>query len=150
MLNQLLPERIDNSYRGHKVALWLFGLLLLMRTVMSVNSIFNAPDVLVSADGIPLQTYPAAAARTIVALFALLGASNLLFCVLGVLALIRYRSMVPLLFGLMLMYHLSARAILFALPIPRTRSPGLVINLVLLGVMIVGFALSLWRRERLA
>jgi len=31
MFDQLLPLTIDNTYRGHKLALWLFGLLLIMK-----------------------------------------------------------------------------------------------------------------------
>jgi hypothetical protein len=70
MISRVLPQPIDNTYRGHRLALWLFGLLLFMKVAMSVNSIFNASSVASSADGIPLDTYTPAAARTIVSLFA--------------------------------------------------------------------------------
>lgn len=53
MFRQLLPQRIDNSYRGHKLALWLFGLIVLMKSAMSVNSILLGHKVATSADGIP-------------------------------------------------------------------------------------------------
>jgi hypothetical protein len=47
-------------------------------------------------------------------------------------------------FALLLLYQLSRQLILRFLPIPRTGTPpGSAINLVLLGVMIVGLALSL-------
>jgi hypothetical protein len=32
MFDRLLPQRIDNSYRGHKLALWLFALVVFMKT----------------------------------------------------------------------------------------------------------------------
>ena len=35
MVNQLLPKRIDNTYRGYTPALWIFGLLMFMRGAMS-------------------------------------------------------------------------------------------------------------------
>lgn len=143
MLEQLLPQPIDHTYRGHKLALWLFALLLFMRVAMSLNSIFNGYVVLSSADGIPLDTYTPAAARTIVSLFALLALSNFMICLLGILVLARYRSMVPLMFALLLLQHLSGRLILLRLPIARTGTPpGFYINLVLLALMIVGLALS--------
>ena len=41
MLQRLLPHRVDNTYRGYKLALWLFGLLMLMKGVIGVNSILN-------------------------------------------------------------------------------------------------------------
>jgi hypothetical protein len=62
---------------------------------MSLNSIFNGYVVLSTADGIPLDPYTPAAARTIVSLFAVLGLSNFMICLLGILVLARYRSMIP-------------------------------------------------------
>jgi hypothetical protein len=147
VLNQLLPQPIDNRYRGHKLALWLFGLLLLMNLVIGLNSIFNGRTVASSADGIPLDTFTPAAARTVVTLFALLGLSRLALCLVGILALVRYRAMVPLMFAVFLFGHLGRWLILRAMPIPRTGTPpGSIVNLVLLGLMVVGLALSLWRQ----
>ena len=147
MFNQLLPQRIDNTYRGHKLALWLFALLLFMRVVMSLNVIFNSYVVLSTADGVPLETYTPAAARTAVSLFALLGLSNLMICLVGILALVRYRSMVPLMFALLLLQQVSARLTNLLMPIVRTGTPpGFYINLGLLALMIVGLALSLHTR----
>ncbi len=57
MLNPLLPRRVDNTYRGHKLALWLFGLVVLLKLVISLNSIFNGRTVASSADGILLDTF---------------------------------------------------------------------------------------------
>jgi hypothetical protein len=83
MFNQLLPQRIDNTYRGYRLALWLFGLLLVLKVTMSLNSIFNGSTVASSADGIPLETFTSAGAQTVVSLFALLGLSRLVICLLG-------------------------------------------------------------------
>jgi len=150
MIDRLLPQRIDNTYRGSKLALWLFALLLFMKVAMSVNSIFNPSSVASSADGIPLDTYTPAAARTIVSLFALLGLSHFVICLLGILVLVRYRSMIPFMFALLLLEHLSRRLILHFTPIVRTGTPpGFYVNLVLLAVMLVGLALSLQRRGNL-
>ena len=145
--NQLFPPTIDNTYRGRKPALWLFGVLLLMRIVISLNSIFNGYSVATSADGIPLDTYPLTAAQTIVSLWALLGLSGLMLCLICLLALIRYRSMVPLLFALLLVGHLSGRLILQFVPLVRTGSPPAgYINLTFFALLIAGLTLSLWRR----
>lgn len=147
MFSQLLPRTIGNTYRGHKVALWLVGLLVFMKLAISLNSIFNGYSVASSADGIPLDSYPPAAARTIVSLFALLGLSHLVLCVLCILVLVRYRSLIPFMFALLLVEHLGRRLILQLMPIVRTgRPPGFYVNLVLLVLMIAGLALSLWRQ----
>jgi hypothetical protein len=147
MLNRLLPQRFDNTYRGNKLALWLFALLILMRVVMSLNSIFNGYSVVTSADGIPLDTFPAGAAQTVVSLFALLGLSHFMFCLLGILVLVRYRNMVPSMFALLLLQQLGRYLIVQFIPIVRTGTPpGFYVNLGLLAVLIVGLALSLQRK----
>ena len=149
MLAGFLPRSADNRYRGHKLGLWLFGLLLLMNAVIGVNSIFNGRMVAASADGIPLSEFGPAGAQTVVSLFALLGLSRLLICVLGVVILARYRALVPLLFGLLLLSHLSGRAIVAFVPIARTGAPpAAIVNNTQLGLLVLGLALSLWRRDR--
>ena len=82
MFELLLPKSFDNAYRGHKLALWLFGLFALMKCTIGVNSIINGRVVMTSADGIPLDTYPAAAAQSFVALWALLGLAHIIIGVL--------------------------------------------------------------------
>jgi hypothetical protein len=150
MFNQLLPQRIDNTYRGYKLALWLFALLVFIKVAISLNCIFNGYSVATSADGIPLDTFTSAGAQTVVSLFALLGNSWLMICLLCILVLARYRSMIPLMFGLLLLEHLSRKLILQFLPMVRTGTPpGFFVNLVLLAVMLVGLALSLGSQDNL-
>jgi predicted tellurium resistance membrane protein TerC len=146
MLNEFLPQRADNAYHGHKLALWLFAVIILMRIVMSLNSILNGRTIANSADGIPLHTYTPAAAQTAVSLFALLGLSSFIICLLCILVLVRYRSLVPVMFALLLLQSLGGRLILHFLPIIRTGTPpGIYVSLILLAFMVVGLALSLWR-----
>jgi hypothetical protein len=148
MFADLLPKSLDNSYRGHKLALWLLGLLALMKSVIGLNSIINGAAVMATADGIALNTYPAAAAQNLVALWGLLGLSHLIISLLCVLALVRYRGMVQLMFALLLLQHLAGRVIGQFHPIVRTGAPpASAINLTLLALIVVGLALSLWRRR---
>jgi hypothetical protein len=148
LTDRLLPQRVDNTYRGHKLALWLFGAVVLMKLAMSLNSIFNGYVVASSADGIPLDTFPSSAARTVIALFAIWGLAHLMICLLCILVLVRYRSMVPLMLALLLLEHLSRKLILQFLPIVRTGTPpGFFINFILLALMIAGLSLSLLRSQ---
>jgi hypothetical protein len=147
MLNLLLPQHIDNSYRGHKLALWLFGLVVFMKTSIGLGTIFNGHNAAIKADGIPLDTFTPAGAQAVVSLFAIWGLAQVTIGLICILALIRYRAMVPLLFSLLLLEHLSRKLILFVMPIPRTGTPpGFFINLALVGLMIVGLVLSLWNQ----
>lgn len=150
MLNQVLPQRIDNTYRGHPAALWFFIPVVVVKTGIALGTIFNGRAAAQSADGIPLDSFGASGAAAVVALLAIWGLSQLVFSVLGVLALIRYRAMIPFMFALFLLEHLARRWILLVKPIARTGTPpGLYINIALLVVMIVGLALSLRRRADL-
>src|SRR5688500_19607134 len=144
MLNRLLPRQADNAYGGYRIALGVLGILVHLRTIMSVNSMINGRDIASSADGIPLDTYTPDGARTVVSLFAVLGLSNLMICILCIVVLVRYRALVPLMFSLLLLHHLARKVIHQLLPIATTgTSPASVINLVLLSLMVACLVLSL-------
>lgn len=150
MLNRLLPRHIDNTYHGHKVALWLFAVLVLMKSAISLSSIFDGRDVAISADGIPLDTFTPAGAQAVVSAFAAWGLAQLIICLLCILVLARYRATVPFMFALLLLEHLSRRLLFHVMPIVRTGTPpGFYVNLLLTALMVVGLALSLRGRDGL-
>lgn len=72
MLDRLLPKRIDNAYRGHKLALWLLAALVLMKGGIGLGTIFNGHSAATSADGIPLDTFTPAGAQAFLALLAVM------------------------------------------------------------------------------
>jgi hypothetical protein len=147
MLTQFLPKSADNAYRGQVLALWILALVVLLKSIMSLNSVFNGYSVASAADGLPLDTYPPAAARTVVALFGAWGVGQLMLCLIGVLVLVRYRSLVPFVLALFLLEQLTRKLVLALLPIARTGTPpGYFVNLGLLAIMIAALALALWRR----
>src|SRR5215831_10348506 len=142
MLDRIFPAQFDNAYRGHRLALWLFGLLVVVRLGIALGSIFNGYQAASSADGIPLDTFPPAASQAVVTLFALLGLVHLVLLLVCIVALVRYRTMIPLL----LLEYACRRLILLLMPTAGTGSPpGLFVNLALLAVMIGGLVLSLWQ-----
>ncbi len=147
MFNQFLPKRVDNAYRGQRPALWLLGLAVLMKAGIGLECIFNGRHAAASADGIPLDTFTSAGAQTVVALFAIWGLSQLVLCSLCVLALVRYRALVPLMYAVLLLEYLGRKGVLHYLPVPRVGpAPGVGVNAVLLVLMVVGLALSLWAK----
>src|SRR5262245_26890533 len=149
MLDRILPRTADNAYEGGKSALWIFAVILFMKTVMSLNTIFNGRSVASSADGIPLATFTPAGAQAVVTLFAIWGLAHLALCALDVIVLVRYRALVPLMFALLLLEHLARRVIVWVMPIARTGTPpGLAVNLILLALLAFGLALSLRRSGR--
>ncbi len=148
MFEKLLPRPIDNTYRGHKVALWLFGLVVGVRTLQSLVVIFNGYSTAINADGIPLDTYPPAAAQAAVALFAQASLWRLTFCSVCVLVLARYRSAVPLMFAALMLNFLAAQLLFRFVPLPRTGTPpGPYVNLAQFALTVVGLVLSLRSRR---
>ncbi|HET7712400.1 MAG TPA: hypothetical protein VFL80_10765 [Thermoanaerobaculia bacterium] len=147
MIDRLFPRTIDNSYRGAKAALWLLGLVAAVKLVMGLNCIVNGRHILSSVDGIPLATYPADAAQTVVAMFAIWAWGLFLISSFAVLTLVRYRSMTSLSFALLLLEHAGRKLILQSIPIARsTTAPAAGINTALLALMAAGLLLSLWRK----
>jgi hypothetical protein len=149
VIGRILPAQIDNTYRGRSLALWLFVPVLVMKTGIALATIFNGRVAAQSADGIPLDQFGAAAAEAVVALFAIWGLAQLVFTVLGVLTLVRYRAMIPFLYVLLILEHVGRRWILLVKPIVRQGTPpGTYVNLGLVLAMVVGLTLSLSRTKR--
>ncbi len=150
ILDRLLPRRIDNAYQGSNIALWILGLLIAVRTMQSVMLLVNGRSIVQSADGVPLETYPAAAAQTILALFALSAVSRLVISLICVVVLVRYRRAVPLMFLLLLVTYAAGQLVGRVVPIVRVgQPPAAVMNLTLLGLTVIGLVLSLWKRRPL-
>ena len=152
MLERLFPKQFDNIYRGYWLGFWLLAPVLLARLAIGVNSTFNGRTVAASADGIPLDTYGTSAADTVVALFALSGFSFILLSLLGILAMLRYRAMIPLVYLLLLLQQLGNRALILLHPIARsgvaTAQLGSAFVLGILALTLIGFFLSLLRRDK--
>lgn len=150
MSQRLFPKQFDSRFEGRRLALWLLGLVVALKALMGGNSILNAAEVASKADGIPVETFGATAAREVVLLFEMVGLGQLVLAVIGAVVLVRYRALAPLVFLLFLVEHAGRRLIVFANAVEpsRTASPGFYINMGLLALLVIGFALSLWTRPQ--
>jgi len=137
------PKNLGTLWGAH-LAIWIFVVVVFMRVVMSLNSFLNARTTARYADGIPLHTYAPASEQTTVSLFSLLGFYSFIIYLMCLLVLIRYRSLVPVMFALLLLQSLGGRLIPHFLPIIRTGTPtGIYVNLMLLAFIVVGLAWSI-------
>jgi hypothetical protein len=145
MLERLFPARADNGFGGYRAALWLLGLFVALKLVMGLNSIFNTASVAQGADGIPLDSFPPAAARAVLTLFALTALGQLVLALTAAVALVRYRALVPLVYLALLAEQLARRFIVQA----NSVSPGgggsgaWYFNTALAAVLALGLLLSL-------
>ena len=145
MLADLLPRMVNNRYPGRKLGLWLFALMPL-KIVMGLNVMINAPSVAQSADGIPVDSFAPAAAAAFSFMFAVWGLYQLLFGLASLVILVRYRSLIPLAFLVLLLEQVGRKLLHLHWPVERIGSPsGTYINAVLFVIMVLGLVLSLWR-----
>jgi hypothetical protein len=150
LLNRLLPGQMDNSYGGYRAALWLLGLFIALKLAMSINSILNTASVAAGADGLPLDDFGPAAARAVLMLFALVGLGQLTLAVIALVALIRYRAMVPLMYLVLLGEQLVRRVIVQGYAVERTEGipVGWYVNIGILTLLTLGLVLSLMPGRR--
>jgi hypothetical protein len=145
MDNRLFPGTIDNQYRGQKLALWFFWVVVIMRGLQGLSLIVGGPSIVRDADGIPLETFPIAASQSIVAVFVISGLSRLVLSLLCVLVFVRYRSAIALMFAVLALDQLGKELLLHFYPLFRVGNPiGPTVNLCLLFLTLCGLVLSIW------
>jgi hypothetical protein len=159
MWARLFPRVLDNDYRGHPLAIWLLVPVVLLKAVMGFNCAGLNPfvdnrSIIEGVDGIPLSAFPPQAADAVGFMFSSWGLGLLLLSLVAVIGLLRYRSMIPMLYLLLGAEQVGRKFLSWAHPIERSVggsdiTPGLVINWGLTAVLIVGFVLSLlvWRKD---
>ena len=148
MLARLFPRQIDNTFRGHWLAIWLLALVSLLKAVQGVESMLNTRNTMENADGLSFANFDPTGAALLMSLFALLGLYLLILPSLSALVLIRYRAMIPIVYLLFLLLYGANRLVQLLHPVPRaeTHPVGFYVNLVILGLMVLGFVLSLLNR----
>lgn len=145
LLDRILPRQVDNRFEGHRSALWLMGLLIALKLVVGVNSILNTASVARGADGIPLDRYGPAAAGEVVTLFALTALGQLMLALVALVALIRWRALVPFLYLVSLVEMLARRAIVATHEVAREAASPVAwyVTWGVLALLALGLALSL-------
>jgi hypothetical protein len=151
MLAKIFPKQFDNAYQGHWIALVLLWIITAFKAIMAYNTAINVRYGAINADGIPVDSYPPEAAAQVLSIFSKLGNLHFILVALGLMALLRYRSMVPLLY-LILIYEYVARKLQTTIwegaPFLQlaTSTAGAIVQLLFLA-MVVGFGFSLWSRN---
>ena len=108
MLQKILPTTIDNNYKGNKIALWVFYFITAVTVVRSLIHMFKHDGGAQSIATIPLDTFTESGAAVVILIFAYWGLSQLMFGIIQVIVAIRYKSLIPLMY-LMLVLEWAAR-----------------------------------------
>lgn len=143
MLSRIFPERIDNHFRGYKLALWIFVPIALMKIATSLVHIFYADGGAQSISTMPLDTYAPGAAQNVIAIFARMGLDQLALGLLFVVVLFRYRAMIPLMYVLIVVHYLAQQGIAYTKPLALAGTSGASTPALVLAVLsIIGLVLS--------
>ncbi|MBZ9937484.1 hypothetical protein LB518_14360 [Mesorhizobium sp. BR1-1-16] len=139
----LLPPQLDNRFPGHRLVVAVFALLTALTVGRSLFHIFAPDGGAQSVAHIPLSTYPAPAADAVIFLFSLWGLSQLMMGALYVIALLRYRSLIPLLLVLMFVEYAGRITIGHLRVIETTATaPGSILDYVVIPLSLVLLYLS--------
>ena len=143
MLSRIFPREIDNSYSGHRLGIWLLFPIILMKAVMGLTSMLIGDVVARGAHQVPLADFPPAARELLVLVLARSALATLVITLWCVLALIRYRAMIPLTYVLILLQHIGSTFFILKEAAITGTSKATGANVVLLALTILGLVSSL-------
>lgn len=145
MFGRLFPKQLDNAYRGPRLALVILALLLLLRLAQTGLGLIDPVMVIRGPDGILFDSFNAPAQIAFAYVFRLLCYLNVVICLIGIVALVRYRAMAPLIYLVLLLLLAGQKAIALYWPIPRApEAPGSLIVFAMAAITLAGFVLSLF------
>jgi hypothetical protein len=156
MLGRLFPRVIDNAYDGSGLAFWLLVPVMGAKLAIGFRSMIDPRGVIEGADGIALAPFGHDGALTLIFQYQTWGLGLVLFVALGVLAVARYRAMVPLACLLLLVENLGRKIISVAdgnaaIPADALASVPFLLNAGFDVLLAGALLLSLWPpRSRLA
>ena len=147
MLNKLLPKTVDNHFRGHSIAKWVLAAMTVFTIARSLVHILLQDGGAQSIATIPLSTFSPEASAVIVTMFAQWGLTQLMFGLLYLFVLWRYRSLIPLMW-LFILFEYSGRLTLgLSKPFETTgQAPGGIANLVFIPLALIMLVLALKER----
>jgi hypothetical protein len=142
IFDTMLPAKIDNTIRGSKIPFYVFALYAIVSTVRSCIHLLSPDGGAGTIAGMDLSV---AGADGIIFAFALWGSSQLLFALIQLLAVIRYRSLVPFMW-LMLALEVLLRELVGAMkPVTFAHTPpGAIGNQIILPLAVLMLGLALW------
>ena len=144
MFNAIFPPTVTNDYHGSPVAKLAFGATKLLTVGRSLVHILKADGGAQSIATVPLDAYPPDASDAVVAIFALWGLSQLLLGLVFLVVLWRYRSLIPLMWLLVLLEWGGRLVLGVCKPIEtRETPPGAIGNVVFTVLALVMLPLSL-------
>ena len=144
MLEKILPRQVDNSYNGHKLALYFFYFITLVTIGRSCIHIFASDGGAQSIATIRLDTFTQGGAEGVIYLFAQWGIAQLMVGLMYLMVALRYRRLIPLMY-VFIFIEWSSRIVLAFFKSIETAgvAPAAILQFVMVLVIPVVFYLSI-------
>lgn len=142
----LLPAKADNTIRGMKLPVYVFALISIISTVRICIQLL-APDG--GAGSVAGMDLSVDGARGIIFAFALWGSAQLIYALIQLVVVFRYRSLVPFMYVLLILETLLCQLVAHMKPVTFAHKPlGAILNYVYLPLAVLMLTLSLWTHKR--
>ena len=146
LIETLLPVKADNVIRGSKLPFYIFILLATIGVVRSCIHIFSPDGGAGSIAGMDLSV---SGANEVIFAFALWGAEQFIYALIQWIVILRYRSLIPLMWGVQFMETLGRILPGQLKPVTFSHTPpGAIQNYIYLGLAVAMLALALWSSQR--
>jgi hypothetical protein len=148
VFGNLFPKTVSNEYRGARIALWVLIAVTAMTVGRSLAHMLLPDGGAQSIATIPLDAYSTGASAVVIGMFAQWGLTQLMFGLLYVLVLWRYRSLIPVMW-LFVLFEWTGRLLLgFVKPFETAgTAPGAIGNLLIPVLALVMFVFALQERK---
>ncbi|MGY5878736.1 MAG: hypothetical protein RTV31_00740 [Candidatus Thorarchaeota archaeon] len=141
MLEKILPEQINNEFSGYKFTVYAFFAFIIMTVARSLAHMFLPDGGAESIATIDLNTE---GADIIVAMFAQWGLSQLLMAGLYIIVLFRYKSMIPLMYIIIIAEYAGRIGMGLLKPLETVgTAPGAIGNFIIVPLAIILFIFSI-------
>lgn len=142
ILSVLLPSKADNTIRGMKLPVVVFTLITLISLVRSCIHLF-APDG--GAGSIAGMDLSVAGASGIIFAFALWGSAQLIYALIQLVVVLRYRSLVPFMYVLLIVETLLRELVGRIKPVTFAHTPpGALQDEIYLPLAVLMLVLCFW------
>ena len=146
MLEVLFPARADNTLRGSKWPLYLFILVAAIGVVRSCIHIFSSDGGAGSIAGMNMNV---TGANEVIFAFALWGSAQLIYALLQWVVILRYCSLIPLMWGVQLLETLGRMLVGRIKPVTFAHTPpGAYQNYIYVALAVLMLVLSLWSAHK--
>jgi hypothetical protein len=146
LLKVFLPTQADNTIRGWKLPFYVFIMVACIGTVRSFIHILSPDGGAGSIAGMDLSL---AGAGGIIFAFALWGSAQLIYAAIQWVIILRYRSLVPLMWAVQIFETILRMVIGHLKPVSFAHTPpGAIGDYIYLPLAALMLALSLWSAYR--